>query len=232
MTNNLTKYGSPSEQADMLAQSVASQLSDAIESKGKAFMAVAGGTTPAPFFERLSHAKLDWTKVVITTTDERVVPSSSSRSNGLLVRENLLVNGAANATFLSLYEDERSAEAAAGNASSRLGGILPLDVCVLGMGADMHIASLFPETQGLEEAISPDSSAYVLPLVPPTATEPRLTLTLPVLLNAQHLHILIVGSDKLEALERSQTIESVIKAPVKSIMPHADLKIHYAEKVV
>lgn len=228
--DSLYTYDSPSEQADRLAASVAEELKSAIQSKGRALMAVAGGTTPAPFFERLSRIDLDWTKVIVTTTDERVVPSDTSRSNALLVRDNLMVNNAAGAKFLPLYDDEPSAESAAENASSNLLDLLPLDVCVLGMGADMHTASLFPGTPGLEEAISPDCPDLVLSLIPPTADEPRLTLTLPVLLGASHLHILIIGSDKLDALNKAQTINSVLEAPITSIFPHKGLKIHYAEK--
>ncbi|MEP4703357.1 MAG: 6-phosphogluconolactonase [Hyphomicrobiales bacterium] len=232
MLNNISKYASPIQQAEALAISVASQLIEAIESKDSAILAVAGGQTPALFFEYLSRCQLDWTKVVITTTDERFVPKDSPRSNARLVAENLLINEAAEATFLALCDGEATPDLCAKDASSKISKLLPVDVCVLGMGADMHIASLFPDTPGLEEAISADSPHLVLPMTPPTADEVRLTLTLPVLMNAKNLHILIVGSDKLDALNQSETIQSIIKAPVKSVLMHKMLQIHYAEKVV
>ena len=232
MLNNISKYTSPIEQAEALATSVASQLIEAIELKGRAILAVAGGQTPALFFEHLSRCELNWSKVVITTTDERFVPQDSPRSNARLVAENLLINKAAAAIFLALCDSEETPELCAKNASSKISNLLPVDVCVLGMGADMHIASLFPDTSGLEEAISADCPHLVLPMTPPTADEVRLTLTLPVLMGAKNLHILIVGSDKLDALNQSETIKSVIKAPVKSVLMHKMLQIHYAEKVV
>ena len=232
MQDNISKYSSPKQQAEELARNVATQISEAIHSNGRAILAVAGGTTPALFFDHLSRADLDWSKVVITTTDERFVSRNSPRSNARLVSETLLINHAASAEFVALCDGESTSKAAAQDAASKIEGLLPLDVCVLGMGADMHIASLFPDTPGLEEAISSVCPDLVLPMKPPTADEERLTLTLPVLMGAKNLHILIVGSDKLEALNQSETIDTVIKAPVKSILSHKALAIHYAEKAV
>ena len=82
----------------------------------------------------------------------------------------------------------------------RVAAALPIDVLVLGMGADMHTASLFPGAPELPAALAADAPALVA-IHPPGQPEARLTLTAPVLRGASVIHILITGPDKLAALE-------------------------------
>ena len=77
--------------AESLAHDVAEELMRAIEAKGKATLAVSGGTTPKTFFAKLSQIDLPWHRVTVTLVDERQVPETSERSNARLVRETLLV---------------------------------------------------------------------------------------------------------------------------------------------
>ena len=72
--------------AQTLARDVADELLRAIEAKGKATLAVSGGSTPKLFFEKLSEAELPWQRVTVTLVDERQVPESNERSNARLVR--------------------------------------------------------------------------------------------------------------------------------------------------
>ncbi|RPH72227.1 MAG: 6-phosphogluconolactonase, partial [Hyphomicrobiales bacterium] len=80
------------ELAESLAHDVAEELMRAIEAKGKATLAVSGGTTPKTFFAKLSQIDLPWHRVTVTLVDERQVPETSERSNAKLVRETLLVD--------------------------------------------------------------------------------------------------------------------------------------------
>ncbi|MEP1442745.1 MAG: 6-phosphogluconolactonase [Hyphomicrobiales bacterium] len=229
MINSISKYDNRSLQAEKLGDSVAAQLDTAIKTQGYASLAIPGGTTPAPFMQHLSTCDIDWSKVTVTTTDERVVDESSERSNAKLVAENLLINRAKTAQFASLHLGLDGQGASLANLNSRVEKLLPLDVCVLGMGADMHIASLFPKARGLDKAISIDCEAWVLPVTPASGDEDRITLTASVLASSAHLHLLIVGEEKLNALTLAKTISDEKEAPVRVILGHADLEIHYAE---
>ena len=113
---------------------MAASLSTAITDRGRAQLAVSGGTTPKLFFRELAHQRIDWPRVTMTLVDERCVPVTDERSNARLVREHLLRLKAAAAKFVPLYRDHGNAEA--------LG---PFDAVVLGMGTDGHTASFFPE---------------------------------------------------------------------------------------
>lgn len=212
-----------------LAATVARELAAAVDAKGSATLAVPGGTTPGPFLTALSKADLDWSKVRVMLTDERFVPESSDRSNTRLLRGTLLQNSAAAATLVPFYREADTPEDVLDELGSAITTALPLDVCVLGMGADMHTASLFPGADRLHEALA-DNAPVLLPMRAPGAPEPRLTLTAPVLRAAGSIHILIAGADKKAALETAQTIGPAAEAPIRVILSAPTrVTIHYAD---
>ncbi|MBR9863924.1 MAG: 6-phosphogluconolactonase [Rhodobacteraceae bacterium] len=209
-----------------LADMVEKQLRAALQAKGSATLAVPGGTTPAPFFHRLRTVDLDWAKVRVMLTDERFVPEASERSNTRLLRENLLQDNAAAATLVPFYQAAEAPEDVLDSLRAGIETALPLDVCVLGMGADMHTASIFPEADLLAEALDPQAPV-LLPMRAPNAPEPRLTLTAPVLKAAKSVHILIAGSDKKAAFAQAQQARSPLDAPVRIVQEQAIT--HYAD---
>ncbi len=213
-----------------IAEDVADQLSAAIDARGAATLAVPGGTTPAPFLELLSKADLDWSKVRVMLTDERFVPETSDRSNTRLLRETLLQNNAAAAQLVPFYKAADTPEEVLDDLSGAISAALPLDVCVLGMGADMHTASLFPEADCLAEGLDLDGTAVLLPMRAPNAPEPRLTLTAPVLRAARNIHILITGPDKKAAFEAAMVDGPTTEAPIRVILDApTQVDVHYAD---
>ena len=208
-----------------LANTIAGQLADFLRREGKATLSVPGGTTPGPIFDTLSGVDLDWANVAVVPNDERWVPESSERSNTRLVRERLLRGRAAQARLVPLYAPADQPEEMLEALEDGLKPHLPISVLLLGMGADMHTASLFPGADRLEEALSP-TAPILLPMRAEAAGEPRITLTAPVLREAFNIHILITGDEKRAALERAMTLTPT-EAPVRAVLDNAT--VHWAE---
>jgi 6-phosphogluconolactonase len=208
-----------------LANTIAGQLADFLRREGKATLSVPGGTTPGPIFDTLSGVDLDWANVAVVLNDERWVPDSSERSNTRLLRERLLRGRAAQARLVPLYAPADQPEEMLEALQDGLKPHLPISVLLLGMGADMHTASLFPGADRLEEALS-TSAPILLPMRAEAAGEPRVTLTAPVLKEAFNIHILITGPEKRAALERAMTLTPA-EAPVRAVLDNAT--VHWAE---
>lgn len=208
-----------------LANVIAGQLADFLRREGRASLCVPGGTTPGPIFDTLSGVDLDWANVAVFLNDERWVPEDSPRSNTRLLRERLLRSKAAAAQMIPLYAAADAPEEKLVELAEGLRPHLPISVLLLGMGADMHTASLFPGADRLTEALAPDAP-ILLPMRSEAAGEPRITLTAPVLKGAMNIHILIVGNEKRTALERAQTLPAE-EAPVRAVLDNAI--VHWAE---
>lgn len=209
--------------ADSLAADVAVWLRDGIESRGRATLVVSGGSTPAPFFNALSLHEIEWSNVTVTLADERWVPMDDELSNEKLVRETLLVNAASSAKFLSIYNGAESPEAGWQQCEDSLRSLpSPYDVVVLGMGGDGHTASLFPDTEGLEDACNPDSSKLCQPMHPSHISEARMSLTLMALLDCRQLVLHITGADKREVFERAVAGEDL---PIASVIAAAKSRL-------
>ncbi len=192
-------------QAVALAERVAEQLRVALAQRNHAVLAVSGGSTPKDFFDRLSREQLDWTRVQITLVDERWVPDSDERSNARLVQSHLLQHAASSAQFVPLYTGDASPEQGLAKADARIGALgLPFDVVVLGMGEDGHTASFFPGGDHLDAALDMDGRARVLAMHAPDAGEPRITLSLPTLLDTRALYLLVSGEKKRALLADAQ----------------------------
>lgn len=208
-----------------LADRLASELAMALRQHDRASLCVPGGTTPGPVFDVLSGVKLDWERVSVFLNDERWVPESHPRSNGRLVKERLLTGRAAAARYVPLYAEAPEPEAALDALTAAIEPCLPISVLLLGMGADMHTASIFPGADRLAEALDPDAP-ILMPMRAPGAPEPRVTLTAPVLAGAMSCHILITGAEKRAALDRAQSLPDH-EAPVRAVLANAT--VHWAE---
>jgi len=222
---NLIEYTDAELMAIDLATVLARELRETLRHEDRASLAVPGGTTPGPIFDDLCAVDLDWSRVDVMLTDERWVPESSPRSNTRMLRERLLVNKAAAANLVPLYAPTERPEDALPDLALALGPKLPLNVLLLGMGGDMHTASLFPGADRLEEAFDPHAP-LMLPMRAPGAPEPRVTLTAPVLAGAMSTHVVITGEDKKEAIEAAKKLNDPLVAPISAFL--RDATVHWA----
>lgn len=208
-----------------LADRLASELNSWLMRHDTATLVVPGGTTPGPVFDTLSDVDIDWSRVRVLLTDERWVPEDSPRSNTRLLKERLLVDRAAAAQFVPLYLPGAKPEDRLEEIAAAVAEALPVSVLLLGMGADMHTASLFPGADRLDEALASDAPP-VMAMRAPGAPEPRVTLTAPVLDGAMSKHVVITGAEKRAALERAADLKPR-EAPIRAVW--TDLTVHWAE---
>jgi 6-phosphogluconolactonase len=188
---------------DGLARAAADRVrvlaADAIAARGRFRLALAGGSTPRVLYAQLaSTSDVDWTRTDIFFGDERSVGPDDAQSNFRMARETLLAPARVPPENVRrLRGEDPDLDAAARQYETALGGpgAAPLDLALLGMGADGHTASLFPGTTALDE----QARLCVAVDVPSLQTR-RLTLTYPVLLAARDVLFLIAGADKAETL--------------------------------
>jgi 6-phosphogluconolactonase len=215
----ILEFSNPDDLAETLAAQVSEALKQHLHSGGAATLAVSGGSTPVKFFESLAKMPLDWKHVTITLVDDRWVPDSSRRSNAALVRRHLLRHAAAEAQFLPLVTTDETPEAGRDAVEVAIAALsMPLTAVILGLGTDGHTASLFPDGDRLAEAMAPQAGRLVETMHSAAADEPRITLTLPVLLQAQHVFLHIEGETKRHVLEAAARPGPAEAMPIRAIL--------------
>ncbi|MDA2915877.1 6-phosphogluconolactonase [Nitrospinae bacterium AH_259_B05_G02_I21] len=188
------------------AQQVVRAVRNAVARRGECRLALSGGSTPRGLYTRLAEEphreRVDWSKLHLFWGDERCVPPDHPESNYRMVHEALLarvplLDGSVHRIPVELGPDraaaryEEAIRAGSGEAVPRF------DVVLLGMGADGHTASLFPDTPALSE-----ERRLVVPTVAPTPPHDRVSITLRVINAARLVAFLVVGPDKARTLAR------------------------------
>ncbi len=214
-----------------LAQKVAGILTAAVKEKGKASIAVSGGSTPKGFFQQLSSMDLPWEDITITLADERWVDIDDAASNTRLVHENLIQNKAVKAKFFHIKQGESLTPETLADLNLAAGTtILPLDVLILGMGEDGHTASLFPCSEEIHAALSRDS-APLLKVVPKTAPHDRITFSYAYLQQSKNTFLHICGEGKKTVLDQALANDDALIMPIRAFLHHPSLQtqIFWAE---
>jgi 6-phosphogluconolactonase len=212
--------------AQALAKQVAADLRGALARHGEACIALSGGNTPKRFFDALSTQTLDWARVTVLPVDERWLPPEHPRSNERLLREHLFKNNAAVARLLPMYRSTPTPEMALMPVLTKIANEgLPLDVVVLGMGEDGHVASLFPDlgydNPALREiGLQPRGRAPVMSVRTSAMPEPRMTLTLSAIFTAPAIYLHIEGESKRAVLEGAQR-DPRSALPIRSVLSGA-----------
>ena len=168
-----------------IAEWLAARLGEVLEATdGPVTITVPGGSTPFPIIEQLLERDLDWARLVVWPGDDRIVPEDHEASNTGKLRA-LFEPAGAEVVTLTVMEQ-----------------VPHFDLAWLGMGADGHIASLFPNTDPkLDEdrriiRLTPDP-------LPPEAPFDRISLTLPSLLDSDQIAFVIRGHDKRSVFDEA-----------------------------
>ncbi len=191
---------------DLLLQRVTTLAAAASAERGSFHVALSGGGTPKPLYERWAASRsFPWDATHIWLVDERQVPRADERSNWRMIR-------AALCHRVPIPPDQlhpmptarrRGSDDVGAQYSAEIDGAFAsspprFDFVLLGMGADGHTASLFPDSPALDVSDAWAATNDGERVVPP----PRVTLTYPTLNAAQEIAVLAIGASKTDTLRR------------------------------
>ncbi len=188
------------------AREIVRTVRNAVSRRGVCHVALAGGATPRGVYARLSEephrGRIDWSKTRLFWGDERCVPPDEAESNYRIAHEALLSKVPLNEGSVHRIPVELGPERAAAAYEEKIravvGGAAPrFDLILLGMGADGHTASLFPNTPALRQ-----EPRLVAPTVAPKPPRRRVTLTLRAINAARKVLFLVAGGEKARTLAR------------------------------
>lgn len=205
-------------------------LKETLGRKDRFSIAVSGGSTPRRLYEILGTEfinEVEWERVNIYWGDERYVPHQDRKSNFRMFHEALLDQVSIPiGNVHPMPTHRRDPQAAADDYESLMRSHLAgsgrghpdlpeLDIVLLGMGADGHVASLFPGSKALQE-----TRRWVVATEAPEEPRQRLSLTLSVINNAADVCLLVTGGEKAEAVERAIAgPPDALECPASAVRP-------------
>ena len=224
------EYDDAEELADAVAGDIGFIVESALDARGAALIALPGGKTPKPVYPKLAERKLQWKRVTIIPTDDRLVPLDSEQSNIRAIAQAFLPTGARVFPISTTIEDYRLA----GNAAdARLQDLpWPPDLVWLGVGKDGHTASIFegPDLQDALDAPKARRAVGVMPdPLPQDAPVARVTLTRAAILSARTIVITVTGDEKRAMLEQAIADGQSSKLPIGRVLSEAEqpIDIHW-----
>ena len=213
-------FESMAQMTGALSRDIAQNLRVALGLRDKASFVATGGLTPAPLYRALARERLSWPDITVTLTDERWLPIDDEFSNERMVRETLLTGAAAAARFIPLKTDDTRGEDAIGAVDRALRAApRPFDVCLLGLGADGHIASLFPGGEGFARAMAAtetDPLVHAILARDAAGTPRRMTLTLPALAASRLIVVMFAGAEKVAMYREAKAGEG--RSPLRTLI--------------
>jgi len=183
------------EDEQEVAAVVAKRLARAAREGGD--VVLTGGTTPEQAYKEAAKRAPDWSSVDVWWGDERCVPPTDEKSNYGMAKRTLLDRLERAPHGVHRIKGELGKEEAAADYERELGDT-QVDLLLLGVGPDGHVASLFPNAPTLRRR------ERVLPADP--GLEPfvdRVTLSLPTLCSAREIVFLLSGQSKADAAARA-----------------------------
>lgn len=226
------EYEEAEEWVDALAGDIGFIIESAIDARGAAVIALAGGKTPVPVYEKLAATKLDWKRVTIVPTDERIVPLGDPLSNVTMIGKTFIPKGARVIPIVPKAVDDYKA---AGRSADALLQDLhwPLDLCLLGVGADGHTASIFPGAD-YDEALNGPRERRALGVMPDPlpsdAPVARVSISRQGIVTARALMIAVTGAAKKKVIEDAIAAGAGSPYPIGRVLADAELPvdIHWA----
>jgi len=218
VTINTIEYDDRATATRAIAEQLARDLGQALADRETAVFLASGGNSPRPVLEALAQADLDWSRVIVSLSDERCAPEDHDHCNMAMVTDALANGPAAQARTVALWEaGDTNYEAAVKRLNATLAPLMPFDVSLIGMGLDGHTASIFPAGAGMDHArTGPGPFAATEPdPLPDEAPWPRITATLPALAQVRSQHLMLIGAEKIALFKRLMATDPA--APITAL---------------
>ena len=184
-----------------MANELSIQINDFIDKGKSPVIALSGGTTPSPVYQKLATMEVDWDKCNFFMGDDRCVPVGSERCNLTMAKKSF---EGTDAKWCDIREEPISKP----------------DIAIFGWGLDGHTASWFPDLgrQEIEKLFTTDD--FKQKVSPPSQSEQRMTLTWNALASASHIHLLGKGQDKMEVLRSCLESDDSYSKPMRMLFNH------------
>jgi 6-phosphogluconolactonase len=223
-------YDDATELAEAVAGDVGFIIEQALEARGRAIVALPGGETPKEALALLAARKIEWADVTIVPTDDRLVPPTDPRSNVGMLAKLFLPR---HARVVPLCAGETDPQAAGRAADERLADLeWPLDLAWLGVGADGHVASIFPgpDYDGALNGPKVRRAMGIRPdPMPADMAVNRVTLTKSALVSARTVTLVLTGKDKRKLVEKALKDGASSNLPIGRLLAdlEMDIDIHW-----
>ncbi len=202
MMDNFHEFGDRMTASEAVADWIARSLVEALGGHESASFVVSGGSTPVHTFGALAQTPLDSSRVSVFLSEERSVPPDHADSNEAMVRRTLVTGEAARAEVVPVYREGLDVHGMCEALDRRLAAEpAPFASVLLGMGADGHFASLFPDFDELEAGLALPGAHRCLPVQTAASPHPRISLTLDTLVRTRSLVLLAFGEAKRSVLK-------------------------------
>jgi len=201
-------------------------VDDSLKNKEKLFIGLAGGTTPCRFYQELAEKTFwPWEKLFFVTVDERYVSREELTSNYAMIVKNLFSKFKDSRYFNNFifYKTEIPVKDCLEDFENQLATFecKNLDLCYLGVGADGHFASIFPDTD-----LKNDKQVWATETKEHDIAQ-RLTLSPKFILSSKKIMVMLKGPEKLAIVEKLKNGVADENFPARLLNNHPDCTVYY-----
>lgn len=216
-------YDTGAQMADAVAAAVARAIAAALDSRGAALVALPGGRSPIPIFERLAAVHIEWSRLTIIPTDERLLPITDPLNNTAMIARYFVPRGAHVVPIV--FEGAADYRAAGKAADAGLAKLdWPPDLVWLGVGTDGHTASIFPGPD-LDEALDDSTTRRAVGVMPDPlpvgAPVARVTLNRAAITSARSVLLTCSGEEKRAVVECALRAGPLSHTPIGQVLAKA-----------